>query len=303
MSVRSWGAGMVSYFSCVQLCVTLWTVTCQVPLSMGFSRQDYWSGLPFPSPGDLPDPGIKPVSLTSPALTNRFFTIGATWEALQLGWSEVKSLSGVQLFETPWTVAYQAPQSMEFSRQEYWSGLPFPAPGDLPNPGIEPESPALQADALPSEPPGLIFLLLSYLSGFPGGSDSKEFIISIERKKCIEGFPHPSYLPASLETRMDSPVWRQWRQRLGSRVVLSQSSCRLSPSPSVHGEPWTCQEEREVWGLKTLWSVCLGLSQAEILRLPGKLNVYTSDQGSGWKSSRFEVRQEYKKICFNSAHG
>ena len=55
---------------------------------------------------------------------------------------------------TPWTVAYQAPQSMEFSRQEYWSGLPFPSPGDFPNPGIEPGSPALQADALPSEPPG-----------------------------------------------------------------------------------------------------------------------------------------------------
>ena len=53
-----------------------------------------------------------------------------------------------------WTVAYQAPQSMEFSRQEYWSGLPFPSPGDLPNPGIEPGSPALQAKALPSEPPG-----------------------------------------------------------------------------------------------------------------------------------------------------
>ena len=51
-------------------------------------------------------------------------------------------------------VAYPAPQSMEFSRQEYWSGLPFPSPGDLPNPGIEPGSPALQADALPSEPPG-----------------------------------------------------------------------------------------------------------------------------------------------------
>ena len=55
---------------------------------------------------------------------------------------------------TLWTVAHQAPQSMEFSRQEYWSGLPFPSPGDLPNPGIEPGSPALQADALPSEPPG-----------------------------------------------------------------------------------------------------------------------------------------------------
>ena len=66
----------------------------------------------------------------------------------------VKSLSRVQLFATPWTVAYQAPQSMDFSRQEYWSGLPFPSPRDLPNPGIKPGSPALQADTLPSEPPG-----------------------------------------------------------------------------------------------------------------------------------------------------
>ena len=55
---------------------------------------------------------------------------------------------------TPWTVAYQAPLSMGFSRQECWSGLPFPSPGDLPDPGIEPRSPTLQVDALPSEPPG-----------------------------------------------------------------------------------------------------------------------------------------------------
>ena len=54
----------------------------------------------------------------------------------------------------PWTVAHQAPPSMGFSRQEYWSGLPFPSPGDLPNPGIEPRSPTLQADALTSAPPG-----------------------------------------------------------------------------------------------------------------------------------------------------
>ena len=67
---------------------------------------------------------------------------------------KVKLLSREQLFATPWTVAYQAPLSMEFSRQEFWSGLPFPSPGDLPNPGIEPGSPALKADALPSEPPG-----------------------------------------------------------------------------------------------------------------------------------------------------
>ena len=67
---------------------------------------------------------------------------------------KVKSLSRVQLFATLWTVAHQAPPSMGFSRQEYWSGLPFPSPGDFPNPGIEPRSPALQADALTSEPPG-----------------------------------------------------------------------------------------------------------------------------------------------------
>ena len=67
---------------------------------------------------------------------------------------KVKLLSHVRVFATPWMVAYQAPLSTGFSRQEYWSGLPFPSPGDLPNPGIEPGSPALQTDALPSEPPG-----------------------------------------------------------------------------------------------------------------------------------------------------
>ena len=72
---------------------------------------------------------------------------------LQLKPLEVKLLSHVRLFVFPWTVDYQAPPSMEFSSQEYWSGLPFPSPGDLPNPGIEPRSPALQADALPSAPP------------------------------------------------------------------------------------------------------------------------------------------------------
>ena len=67
---------------------------------------------------------------------------------------KVKLLSRVRLFVTPWTGAHQASPSTGFSRQEYWSGLPFASPGDLPNPGIEPGSPALQADPLPSEPPG-----------------------------------------------------------------------------------------------------------------------------------------------------
>ena len=64
------------------------------------------------------------------------------------------TLSRVRLFATPWTIAYQAPPSMGFSRQEYWRGLPFPSPGDLSQPGIEPRSPALWADALLSKLPG-----------------------------------------------------------------------------------------------------------------------------------------------------
>ena len=73
------------------------------------------------------------------------------WQKVKV---KVKSLSPVQLFSTPWTVAYQAPPSMGFYSQECWSGLPFPSPGDLSNPGIEPNSPALGADTLTSEPSG-----------------------------------------------------------------------------------------------------------------------------------------------------
>ena len=69
----------------------------------------------------------------------------------------MKLLSPVRLFATPWTVAYQAPLSMGFSRQEYWSELPFPSPGDLPDPGIEPRSPALQVDSLSLVPPGKLY--------------------------------------------------------------------------------------------------------------------------------------------------
>ena len=73
---------------------------------------------------------------------------------LDLAWCCVQLLSHVQLFATPWTAALQAPLSMGFSRQEYWSGLPCPPLGDLPSPGIVPRSPALQVDSLPTEPPG-----------------------------------------------------------------------------------------------------------------------------------------------------
>ena len=92
----------------------------------------------------------------------------------------MKSLSHVRLFATPWTVACQAPLSMGFSRQECWSGLPFPSPGDLPDPGIGPRSPALQADALPSEPQGIS--IISDLQITPLMAESEEDLKSLLMK-------------------------------------------------------------------------------------------------------------------------
>ena len=73
---------VLSRFSGIQVFATPWAVVHQAPLSMGFFTQEYWSGLPCPSPGDLPDPGIEPVSLMSPASAGVFFSIRANWEAL-----------------------------------------------------------------------------------------------------------------------------------------------------------------------------------------------------------------------------
>ena len=79
-SIVNQQCAVLSHFSHVQLCVTQWTAAHQAPLLMGFSRQEYWSGLPCPPPGDLPNPGIEPTSLKSPALAGGFFTTSATWE-------------------------------------------------------------------------------------------------------------------------------------------------------------------------------------------------------------------------------
>ena len=79
-NIYFWGVlCMLHHFSCVWLCVTIWTVACQVPLSVDFSRQEYWSALPFPPPGDLPNPGIEPKSLMFPALAGGFLTTSTTW--------------------------------------------------------------------------------------------------------------------------------------------------------------------------------------------------------------------------------
>ena len=86
---------MLNHFSCVRLSVTPWTAAHQAPPSMGFSKQEYWGGLPCPPPGDLPDPGIESASLVSPALADGFFTTRTTWEISikPLTWCCEKSLS------------------------------------------------------------------------------------------------------------------------------------------------------------------------------------------------------------------
>ena len=119
---------------------------------MGFSRQEHWNGLPCPPSGDLPNPGIKPASHVSPELADVFLTASTTWEILHIFLKKLHSR--VSLFVTPWTVDHQAPLSLGFPRQEHWGWLPFPSARDLPDPVIEPGSPALQGDSLPSEPPG-----------------------------------------------------------------------------------------------------------------------------------------------------
>ena len=96
---------VLSRFSTIRLFATPWTVVYQAPLSMGFSRQEYWSGLSWPSPGDLPDPGNDPGHLFSPSLAGWFFSTSATWEA-QWKWI---ALSCLTLCATPWTVAHQDP--------------------------------------------------------------------------------------------------------------------------------------------------------------------------------------------------
>ena len=162
-NIEGWEEGSVcvfvlSRFSGAWLFATLWTVAHKAPLSMGFSRQEYCSGLTCPSPGDLSNPGIEPTSLTSPALANRVYYkhhLGIPDIHMLLCFAQ--SLHRVWRFETQWTVAHESALCMGFSRQDYWSGLLCIPWGDLPNPGIEPTSPALQVDSLPPGKPGYMY--------------------------------------------------------------------------------------------------------------------------------------------------
>ena len=109
-----------------------WTVACQAPLSMGFSRQEYWSGLPCPPPGRLPDLGIKPSSFMSLVLAVGFFITSTTWEALcdsvAAAAAAAKLLQSCPTLCDPIDGSPPGSASLGFSRQECWSGLPFPSP-------------------------------------------------------------------------------------------------------------------------------------------------------------------------------
>ena len=137
---------LLSRFSCVRLCVTPWTAAHQALLSLGFSRQEHWSGVPLPSPSfhsaaaaakslqlclTLCDPmDCSPPGSAVPRILQ---TRTLEWVAISFSnagkWKvKMKSLSRVQLLVTPWTAAYQALPSIGFARQEYWSGVPLPSP-------------------------------------------------------------------------------------------------------------------------------------------------------------------------------
>ena len=153
---------------------------------------------------------------------------------------KVKSLSRVWLFATPWTIAYQSPLSMGFSRQGYWSGLPFPSPEDLPDPGIKPGSPKLQADALPSEPAGKPgprterrnqcekYRGSRISRGFPGGTGGKGPICQCRRHKKFGFCPWVRKIP-----------WRkEWQP---TPVFLPGESMNRAWGATVHGvaKSWT----------------------------------------------------------------
>ena len=120
---------MLSCFSHVQLVATLWNITCQAPLSMGFCRQEDWSGLQCHPPGDLPDPGIEPMSPTSPALADMFFTTSTTWETPILSLKYTKCLDWETWIDYTQMTTYKrlpSKRSTLITEQNLWKKLLYP---------------------------------------------------------------------------------------------------------------------------------------------------------------------------------
>ena len=140
--------------------------------------------------------------------TAKFTDLKWTAQLISAKCTHLFSYSLIPTFATPWTAAHQAPLSMGFSRQEYWSGLPCPPPWDLPDPGIEPRSPTWQADSLPSEPPGMPWILEWVAYPFPRASPQPR---NQTRVYCLAGRFFTSWA-----TREASPSTniRAWNQQL-----------------------------------------------------------------------------------------
>ena len=199
---------------------------------------------------------------------------------------KVKSLSRVWLFATPWKVAYKALQLGEFSRQEYWSGLPFPSPGELPNPGIEPGSPALQAYTLLSEPPGkprwmrfiYIYIVISV--------NSTE--ISYKEGKA-RGCPPPLERELRLWDQQPSPGLTNPEQPQPWNFHKKQAS-------GTWGEKQECQEEQgSVWSTSQqapmpnhnthvwVWDIIFILDAFHMAPLPRASSIQRiREQGETW---------------------
>ena len=143
---------------CVLSCLILWDpMDCSLPPSFihGIFQAGILEWVAIFYSRDLSSPGIELTFMASPALAGRSCPTTPPGKPYLLSCVlYTYSLSCVLHFVTPWTVALQAPLSMGFLQEESWSGVPWPPPGDLPNPGMEPRSLTLQADSFPSEPPG-----------------------------------------------------------------------------------------------------------------------------------------------------
>ena len=150
---------------------------------------------------------------------------------------KVNSLSRVWLFATPWTVAYQAPLSMEFYRQQNWSGLPIPSPEDLPDLGIEPGSPELQADALPSEPPGKPEKKVRAVSLF-------FFVLSTMGDPAWRGWVKESEVGAeAINTAWEQVGWRQSKQTRGELMETGLNDNEVKKQ----GPPKLCWWSEQEW--------------------------------------------------------
>ena len=152
---------------------------------------------------------------------------------------KVKSLSRVRLFATPWTVAYQASPSMGCSRQEYWCGLPFPSLGDIPNPGIEPQSPAFQADALTSESSGKP-------STWMQSQKQQNDLCSFPRQT-IQYHSNPSLF-------LNQYCWRSWSWMVLGRPTRPFRTNTQRGCPFYYrGLECKSRKSRNIWGNRQIW--------------------------------------------------